>query len=380
LTERTRTPEEILQRIQEEERRASRGRLTILLGFAAGVGKTVRMLQEGHRLQAEGRDIVVGYFEPHGRPYTTEQLGTLEVVPTRAVEYRGITLQEMDVEAILARKPAVALVDELAHTNAPGSVRQKRWEDVEALLDAGIDVITTVNVQHIESLNDKIAQVTGIRVQETVPDRVFVEANDVVIVDITPEALRERLQRGHIYPPERVEQALQRFFRTANLSALRELALLQVAEEADKDLETYRREEQITQPWGVQERILVCVSPTRPSTLLIRRGTRLARRVHGRCYVVFVCPPGGLQALPPEQREIITTDLELARTLDADTECLESRNPAPAILEYARKHQVTQIFLGRSSRSRWTEFLRGSVINEVVRGAEGIDVHIVADR
>jgi two-component system, OmpR family, sensor histidine kinase KdpD len=374
------TPEELLQRIHEEERRAKRGRLTILLGFAAGVGKTVRMLQEGHRLQAEGRDVVVGYFEPHGRAYTTDQLGGLEVVPTRSVEYRGVTLQEMDVKAILARKPEVALVDELAHTNAPGSPRKKRWVDVEVLLDAGIDVITTVNVQHIESLNDKIAQVTGVRVQETVPDRVFTEAEDVVVVDITPEALRERLHRGQIYPSERVEQALQHFFRTANLSALRELALLQVAEEADKDLEAYRREEQIAQIWGVQERVLVCVASSRPSTLLIRRGTRLARRVHGKCFVIFVAPPGGLASLPVEQREIVEDDMQLARTLDAETQVIEGRDIARAIIEFARSKQITQIFLGRSGRSRWEDFLQRSVINDLVRLAEGIDVHIVADR
>jgi two-component system sensor histidine kinase KdpD len=374
------TAEQLLQRIQENEQRAKRGRLTIVLGFAAGVGKTVRMLQEGHRLQADGHDVVVGYFEPHGRPYTTEQLGNLEVVPTRAVEYRGVTLQEMDVDAILARKPEVALVDELAHTNVPGSPRRKRWEDVEVLLEAGIDVITTVNVQHLESLNDKIAQVTGVRVQETVPDRVFVEADHVVIQDITPEGLRERLQRGHIYPPERVEQALQHFFRTANLSALRELALLQVAEEADKDLEACRREEQIVQVWGVQERVLVCVSSSRPSTLLIRRGTRLARRIHSKCFVIFVAPPGGLSALPAEQREIVEDDMQLARTLDAETQVIEHRDTARAIIEFARSHQITQIFLGRSGRSRWEELLQRSVINEVVRLAEGIDVHIVADR
>jgi two-component system sensor histidine kinase KdpD len=372
--------EELLAQIQEKERRAARGRLTILLGFAAGVGKTVRMLEEGRRLQAEGWDVVVGYFEPHGRQGTFERLGDLEVVPRRKVEYRGTVLEEMDVDAILARKPEVALVDELAHTNAPGSPREKRWQDVEVLLGAGIDVITTVNVQHIESLNDKIAQVTGVQVRETVPDRVFVEADDVVIVDVTPEALRDRLKRGEIYPADRVERALQNFFRTANLSALRELALLQVAEEADKDLEAFRREEAVTEAWGVQERILVGISSTHPSTLLIRRGTRLARRVHGKCFVVFVCPPGGLQALPPDQKAYVEADLQLARTLDAETGCIESRDVARAIVEYAREHQVTQIFLGRSGRSRWEEFLQGSVINDVVRMAEGIDVHIVADR
>lgn len=380
MPHRSPTPEEWLERVRQEEERSKKGRLTILLGFAAGVGKTVRMLQEGHRLEREGRDVVVGYFEPHGRAFTTEQLGDLEVVPTREVEYRGVTLQEMDVDAIRARAPQVALVDELAHTNAPGSPREKRWQDVEVLLDAGIDVMSTVNVQHLESLNDKIAQVTGVRVRETIPDRVFVEAHDVVVVDITPEALRERLKRGEVYPPDRVERALQSFFRSANLSALRELALLQAAEEADKALESYRREEQTGATWGVQERVLVGVSSSRPSTLLIRRGTRLARRVHGKCFVVFVAPPGGLPGLPAEQRATVEADMQLARTLEAETQIIESRDVARALAEFAREHQVTQVFLGRSGRGRLEEFLHGSVINQIARMADGIDVHIVADR
>lgn len=374
------SPEEWLERARREEPGARRGRLTILLGFAAGVGKTVRMLDEGHRLRLAGRDVVVGYFEPHDRKGTVERLGDLEVVPRRQVEYRGVTLEEMDVEAVLARGPQVALVDELAHTNAPGSAREKRWEDVEVLLDAGIDVITTVNVQHIESLNDKIAQVTGVRVKETIPDRVFVEADDVVVVDITPEALRDRLQRGEIYPAERVERALQSFFRSANLSALRELALLQAAEEADKDLEVYRREERRSEVFGVQERILVCISATHPSTLLIRRGSRLARRSQGRCYVLFVAPSGGMRTLSAEERAYVEADFQLARTLDLECEVVEHATIAAGVIEYARRKQITQIFLGRPGSTSWFERLRGSVINEVVRLAEGIDVHIVADR
>ena len=374
------TPEQWLDRIQDGESGTGRGRFTILLGFAAGVGKTVRMLQEGHRLRDEGRDVVVGYFEPHERRGTQAQLGDLEVVPRRKLEYRGTVQEELDTEAILARKPDVALVDELAHTNIPGSEREKRWQDVEALLSAGIDVIATVNVQHVESLNDKIAQVTGVQVRETVPDRVFLEADDVVVVDVTPEALRERLKRGEIYPADRVERALQNFFRSANLSALRELALLQVAEEADKDLDVYRREEAVSQAWGVQERVLVCASSSHPSTLLIRRGIRLARRVHGKCYVLFIAPPGGMKALPEHQRQYVQADMQLARTLDAQAEVIEARDIAAAIVQYAREHGVTQIFLGRSGRSRWEALWGGSVINDVVSRSEGIDVHIVADR
>jgi two-component system, OmpR family, sensor histidine kinase KdpD len=380
MPERRQTAEELLERLQEQERRSARGRLTILLGFAAGVGKTVRMLQEGRRLRAVARDVVVAYFESHGRAGTEAGLGDLEVVARRSVEYRGAVLEEMDTDAVLARRPAVALVDELAHTNAPGSAREKRWQDVELLLEAGIDVITTVNVQHIESLNDKIAQVTGVRVRETIPDRVFSGADDVIVVDLTPEELRARLKRGEIYPAERVEQALQHFFRSANLSALRELALLQVAEEADRDLESYRREEAIAEAWGVQERILVCISGTHPSTLIIRRGVRLARRSHGKCYVLFVAPPGGLSALDAQQRALAEADFRLARTLDAEVQTIEGRDVARAITDYARERQVTQIFLGRSGRASWQDRLFGSVINDVVRLAEGMDVHVVADR
>jgi len=375
------TPEEWLARIPAAESGGKcRGRLTILLGFAAGVGKTVRMLQEGRRLRDAGRDVVVGYFEPHDRRGTLSQLADLEVVPRRTVEYRGVALEEMDTDALLARRPEVALVDELAHTNVPGSAREKRWQDVEVLLEAGIDVITTVNVQHLESLNDKIAQLTGVVVRETLPDRVFVQADDVVIVDVTPEALRERLARGEIYPAERVERALQNFFRAGNLSALRELALLQVAEEADKDLELERRGGAHPTAWSVQERILVCPSATHSATLLIRRGARLARRAHGKCYALFVAPPGGLAALSAEERAYLETDFQLARTLDVEPEVREGRDIARVISDYAREKQVTQIFLGRSGRTRWQERLHGSVISDVIRLSSGIDVHVVADR
>ena len=382
MEDRKLTPEEWLERIRTEpaEEAAShgrRGRLTILLGFAAGVGKTVRMLQEGRRLREEGRDVVVGFFESHGRRGTLEQFGDLEAVPRRCVEYRGVVLEEMDTDAILARAPQVALVDELAHTNVLGSVREKRWQDVEVLLDAGIDVITTINVQHVESLNDKIAQLTGVVVRETVPDRVFVQAEDVVIVDVTPEALRERLQRGEIYPAEQVERALRHFFRSTNLSALRELALLQVAEEADKDLELLRRGRS---GWSVQEKVLVCPSATHSSTLLIRRGARLARRSHGKCFAIFVAPPGGLAALSAQERAYIDTDFQVARTLDVEPEVREGRDIARLIAEYAREKQITQIFLGRSGRSRWQERLYGSIISDVIRLSPGIDVHVVADR
>jgi two-component system sensor histidine kinase KdpD len=373
-------PEELLRRVQQEERRSRRGRFKIFLGFAAGVGKTVTMLDEGNRRRARGEDVVVGYFEPHDRSETLARLGSLEVVPRRKISYRGSEWEEMDTEAILRRKPEVVLVDELAHTNVPGSEREKRWEDVEILLDAGISVLATLNIQHIESLNDKIAQITGVQVRETIPDRILDTADEVVVVDVSPGTLRERLESGQVYPPERARVALQSFFREGNLGALRELALRQAADEVDRNLTEYRRRHRITQVWGAQERVLACISPHPATRVVVRRGKRLADRVHGDFYVAFVCPEGDLDRLPPADRKVIDSQLDLARRLDAEVHVLPGRDVAETLVEFARARQVTQICLGRSVRTRWQHLLRPSVIHEIIRLADGIDVHIVADR
>jgi two-component system sensor histidine kinase KdpD len=373
-------PEELLRRVQQDETRAKRGQLKIFLGFAAGVGKTVAMLEEGYRRRERGEDVVVGFFESHGRKETIERLRDLEVVPRRRLLYRDREFEEMDTEAILKRHPAVCMVDELAHTNVPGSEREKRWEDVGVILDAGINVLGTVNIQHLESLNDKIAQITGVRVQETIPDRILDEADELVVVDITPTALRHRLERGSIYPAERVPVALENFFRETNLAALRELALRQTADEVEDDLTEFRRRDQITQVWGAQERILACISPHPAMGAVIRRGKRLADRVHGEFFVLYVAPMGGLEELDPQERQVVEDKLELARRLDAQVFVIRARDVAAEVVRFAREHQVTQICLGRSLRTRWQQLLRSSIINQIVMLADGIDVHIVADR
>lgn len=373
-------PDALLRELQKEERRRQRGQYKIFLGFAAGVGKTVAMLEEGKRRRAGGEDVVVGYFESHGREGTEERLGDLEVIPRRRLPYRDRDWEEMDTEAILARRPQVALVDELAHTNVPGSEREKRWEDVEVLLDAGITVLATLNIQHVESLNDKIAQITGVRVAETIPDRILDQADELVVVDVSPATLRERLERGQIYPPDRAKNALANFFRAGNLGALRELALRQAADEVDRELTEYRTRHRITQVWGAQERVLACISPHPATSVVVRRGKRLADRVHGEFFVVFVCPDGDLDRLSPEERKVIDSQLDLARRLDAKVEILSGKEVAESLVQFARERHVTQICLGRSLRGRWQHLLRPSVIHEVIRLADGIDVHIVADR
>jgi two-component system sensor histidine kinase KdpD len=262
----------------------------------------------------------------------------------------------MDTEAILRRHPQVCLVDELAHTNIPGSEREKRLEDVEVILDAGINVLATLNIQHLESLNDKIAQITGVRVQETIPDRILDEADELVVVDISPTALRHRLERGQIYPAERASVALQNFFRETNLAALREMALRQAADEVDRDLTESLRQNRVTQVWGVQERVLACVSPHPATRVVVRRGKRLADRVHGEFYVVFVCPAGDLSRLDPEERKVVESELELARRLDAQVFVIPGSNVAEAIVRFAHEHHITQICLGRSLRTRWQQF------------------------
>jgi two-component system sensor histidine kinase KdpD len=373
-------PDELLRQVMQAERVARRGRHRIFLGFAAGVGKTVAMLREGHRRRAEGEDVVVGYFEPHGRAGTVAEVGDLEVVPRRAITYRDHTFEEMDTEAIIARRPQVVLVDELAHTNVPGSRHEKRWQDVEEIRDAGIHVLSTLNVQHLESLKDKVEQITGVNIRETLPDHVLSEADEVVLVDLPPEALRQRLESGQIYPEERARIALEKFFRPGNLAALRELALRETADDVDRDLTAYQEEQRSETRWCLQERLMVCVTERPSSATLVRRGARLADRVHGRCYVVYVASDPEMSSLDPEARGIVRQHLNLAKSLKAEVVLLQGKDVARELVRFAREHQVTQIFLGRSSHGRWHQRLRGSIINEVVRLADGIDVHIVADR
>ena len=347
------------------------------LGYAAGVGKTYQMLEDAQELRRRGIDVVVGYFEPHGRQETIAKLEGLEVVPRKIVEYRGTRLEEMDTDAILRRRPAAAVVDEFAHTNVPGSDRLKRWEDVRVLLDAGIDVLTTMNVQHLESLNDQVWNVTGIRVRETVPDWVVDDADEVRFIDLTPRALRNRLERGVVYRGDKARQAMENFFTESNLAALREFALRYAAHEIEGKLETAPDEELRD---GHPERILVCVTANVLSASLIRRGKRVADYLRGDCVALNILPKGGWAELPDGTRESIERHLNFARNLRIDAHAIPDSDIPRAIADFARSNRITQIFLGRSARRPWFKRLKETVVQRVVRLSTDTQITIIAER
>jgi two-component system sensor histidine kinase KdpD len=351
-----------------------RGTLRIYLGAAPGVGKTFAMLNEGRRRAQRGTDVVVGFVETHGRAHTAEQVAGLEVVPRRTVEYRGATLDELDTDAVLARRPDVALVDELAHTNAPGSRRAKRWEDVGELLDAGIDVISTVNIQHLESINDVVERITGVRQRETLPDQIVRAADQIELVDMSPEALRRRMAHGNIYAAEKIDAALANYFRPGNLAALRELALLWVADRVDDALEDYRERHGITEPWETRERVVVAVTGAPSADDLIRRAARIASRAHGELLGVHVRSDDGLrgdEGHVGDQRRLLE---EVGGTYHETA----GTDIAAALVDFALAENATQLVLGASHRSRAAELVRGSVINRVVRLSGPIDVHVIS--
>jgi two-component system, OmpR family, sensor histidine kinase KdpD len=368
-------PEQILARVKAEQERAqqTRGTLRVYLGAAPGVGKTFAMLNEGQRRRARGTDVVIGYVETYNRPLTVKAADGLQVVPRRSVSYRGTTLEEMDTDAVIARRPAVALVDELAHTNAPGSKHEKRWQDVEEILDAGIAVITTVNVQHLESLKDRVEQITGIRVQETVPDWVLDRANDVELIDIAPEALRARMRHGNIYPPDRAQRALENFFRPGNLAALRELALRRTAEEVDDQLDTYMHEHDLA-GWQVDDRLLVCIDHRPLSQTLIRRASLMGRRLKAPILAAY----GRQHDLSEHDRAALAENLRLATELSIEVHELEGDDLAETIANFAVANRITQIIVGHSQRSRWYELLHGSFVQGLLRRLPNLDVHVVA--
>ncbi len=353
----------------------SRGHLRVYLGAAPGVGKTFAMLDEGWRRAQRGTDVVVGYVETHGRLKTAAQLRDLEVVPRHQLEYRDQMLEEMDVDAVLKRHPAVALVDELAHTNVPGSRNEKRWQDVEELLDAGIDVISTVNVQHLASLNDVVEQVAGVAQRETVPDAVVRAADQIELVDMTPEALRRRMAHGNIYPPEKVDAALAHYFRAGNLGALRELALLWVADRVDDELTTYRARHQIDDPWETKERVVVALTGAPNGERLLRRGSRMAARVNGELVGVHVRRADGIA---PQPGSALERQQQLLNELGGRYAEITAINVASALVAFARSENATQLVLGASRRSRLGEIIHGSIINEAVREATDIDVHVIS--
>jgi two-component system sensor histidine kinase KdpD len=356
---------------------SARGCHKIFLGYAAGVGKTYTMLSEARRRALRGADLVIGFVEPHKRPETIALAEGLERVPTKKIEYRGAVFEELDTDAVIARRPEWVLVDELAHTNVPGTKHEKRWQSVEEILDAGISVISTVNVQHVESLNDTVCQITGVCMRETMPDRVVDEADEVVLVDITPQALINRLNRGVIYEPEKVPQALANFFRKGNLVALRELALRKTAEEVDEELTEFLDEHEVDKTWGVQERVLVAVTPRPMGAKLIRRGFRLAKRMNGRFWAVYVRIPG--IALSAKDEQALQELFLLALDLGGEVQELSGADPAAAIIAFAQEHQVTFIVMGQSARSRIDEVVRGSIVNRIMRETRNIDIAVVSD-
>jgi two-component system, OmpR family, sensor histidine kinase KdpD len=361
-----------------------RGHLRVFLGMAAGVGKTFRMLLEGHAEQDAGRDVVIGLVESHGRSETAQLAEGLPIVPRRQVSYRGTTLEEMDLPAILQRAPELCLIDELAHTNAPGTEHAKRYEDVDDVLDAGIDVLSTLNVQHLESLNDTIAELTGIRVRETIPDDVLGRADEVVMIDLTPEALLDRLRAGKVYPEERIGPALNNFFRIENLAALREVALRQVAEEVGhKRLITEHvgsREESMAAeaPQAIGERLLALVEPYPGSQRLVRRAWRSSQRLGADLDLLWIRPPSG--HLSVDEERSLAALRQLASLLGTRLSVEESDNVAAAIAEFAREQGTTYILMGASRPSRGLARFRTPLPQRLIEQLPGVDVRIVADR
>jgi len=349
----------------------------IFLGAAPGVGKTFTMLSEAHRRFERGEDIVIGIVETHGRAETAKLIEGLEQIPRKQLQYRGTVLEEMDTAAVIARHPEWVLVDELAHTNAPGTIHAKRWQSVIEILTAGINVISTVNVQHFESLNDTVFEITGVRVRETLPDAILDEADEVVLIDVTPDALINRLMRGDIYAKEKVPQALSHFFRKGNLGALRELALRKTADEVDEQLQEYRENKRISETWATQDRVLVCLTPRPIAEKLIRHGYRLARRLKGALWCVYVRVPGTI--LNEKSEATLQKLAEMTRNLGGEMVIIEDEEPAREIIRFAKEHQVTFMVMGQSVRTRLQEILWGSVITRIMRETSNINVLVVAD-
>ena len=366
------SPEALLAAAEEE----GRGRLKIFLGAAPGVGKTYAMLEAAQVRKEERIDVVVGIVETHGRPETEVLLSGLEIVPRRTIEYRGKVFAEMDLDALLARAPQLALVDELAHTNLPGSRHPKRYLDVEELLAAGIDVYTTVNIQHLESLHDTVAQITGIRVRETIPDRILDRADEIELVDLPPEELLQRLREGKVYVPEQAQRAIERFFRLGNLTALRQLALRRTAERVDEQMQTYMQAHAIPGPWPAGERLLVCVSSSPSSPRLVRAARRMADRRHAEWLAVYVETPRH-HRLSDADRDRLAQTLRLAEQLGGEVVTIPGQNVAEDLIRYAQSRNVTEVIIGKSLRSRWSELWRGSVVYDIIRKSGTIDVYVI---
>ncbi len=366
------TPEQWLEVASPPKR--TRGALKLFLGYAPGVGKTYTMLSEAIRRHGYGEDVVIGVVETHGRKAIAELATQLETVPRRKLEYKGTPFEEMDVDAVRERRPRVAVVDELAHTNIPGSKHRKRYEDVLDLLAAGIDVLATVNVQHLESIAPTVRTITGVHVRETVPDWVVRTADETVMIDLTPEALQNRMRRGAVYPSERVEQALKNFFRRGNLIALRELALRQVAEQVDRTLESYMEQKDIQALWPVREKIAVCISSNPKSQFLIARAARMARRMDAELYAVYVDAGQDTSDRDEKTRD---ANLQFAESLGATTIRLKGADVAREVANFARERHITQVIFGRTAVDGWKKVLYMRNISRLLREAPAVDVHIV---
>ena len=367
-----RTPEEYLAYIREQ----NRGNLKLYVGAAPGVGKSYKMLFDAREMKKEGTDIVIGLIETHGRKETEEAIADLEKVPLKEIKYKGKVFYELDVEKIIRRAPQVVVVDELAHSNIPGSKHKKRYMDVEELLDAGISVLSAFNIQHLESVHDIVEQITNVKVRERIPDFILQKANEIQLVDVTPEVLRKRLIDGKIYKEEKIQQSLQNFFTVNNLGALRELSLREVADDMDDKIS-----QSVTEPIGVKEKILVCVQYSSTAEKLIRRGWRMADRLNAELYVLNV-EREKIESLSASKRQTIDEWKSLTNQFYATflLEETKGRKPADVIIEVAKRLQVTQILLGQSARTRWEEIRKGSIVNEIMRETQYIDIHIVADQ
>jgi len=365
------------------------GKLKIYLGYAAGVGKTYQMLEEAQELKRRGKDIVIGYFEPHGRLDTIAKTEGLEMIPRRKIDYRGTIFDEMDTDAILRRLPEVCVVDEFPHSNVPGSERSKRWQDVEVLIEAGIDVLTTMNIQHLESLNDQIWQITGIRVRETIPDWVMQQADQVVMVDLTPRALLNRLARGVVYPPDKAQKALEHFFQESTLVALRELALRQTAYEVEiRQVDYDSPGFQDSPPNGDEsggfprsvDRILILVTPDPSSAMLIRRGKRVADYLHADCFAVAVSRDSDLGDLSTPERQALERHLNFARNLHIEARVLQGEDVASTLVEFARLNGITHLLVARPAQRQKPNLFGKALVQEIVHLARDMQVMIVADR
>ncbi|MBU3194276.1 sensor protein KdpD [Clostridium algidicarnis] len=367
------SPDEALEKANS----GKRGSLKIFLGYAPGVGKTYSMLNEANRRLFRQEDVVAGCIETHGRIDTKEQIGGLKIIAKKKIEYNGRILEEMDTETIIKLKPDAVLVDELAHTNVPGSKNKKRFEDVEEMLSEGIDVVTTVNIQHLESLNDVIRQITGIKVRETIPDSVVEHADEVVVIDITPDALQNRLKRGDIYKTE-IDRALKNFFRKGNLNALREIALRQVAEEVDEDLAEYMKEHEIRENWHTAERVMICISSSDSSKKLIRRGARIAKRYKCEWLVVdVICTSIFYAKSNPKDEENLNNNRALAKQLGAEVFTLKGKSISRELINFAFERHITQIIIGNSNRSTLQTMLRGSTVYKILKYTNDIEVHVI---